>query len=176
MPEAACPPLPLPNRACLASLPASACRGSDAYGRRPGRGGGWLQEGQEQEAPAQRRGRRRRRLPARRLCIHRSRGRRRRRRCRRRRRRHRCAGLSAALPAVLLAFQAGRWHDAQAAATHCLVVRHASVSNVLCLPTCPAPRCPAESVGAAVPRQKAASRQYIEDMYLQRKRRRERYK
>jgi hypothetical protein len=56
------------------------------------------------------------------------------------------------------------------------LVRHASVSNVLCLPTCPAPRCPAESVGAAVPRQKAASRQYIEDMYLQRKRRRERYK
>lgn len=37
---------------------------------------------------------------------------------------------------------------------------------------------PAESVGGGggVPRQRAASRQYIEDTYLQRKRRRERYK
>ncbi|EFN57083.1 expressed protein [Chlorella variabilis] len=33
-----------------------------------------------------------------------------------------------------------------------------------------------ESMGGAVPKQKAASRQYIEDTYLQRKRRRERYK
>lgn len=79
-----------------------------------------------------------------------------------------------------------RWKDFQPASMLALLALPLTLllpgADTLQPPLTPPPLepstcCAAESVGGgAVPKARAASRQYIEDTYLQRKRRRERYK